>query len=105
MPASRLTRPTPARFGPQPDMSDAPSPYRTTPVFDETSLPAALKREHSTKAGVWGVIRVLEGRLRLVHLDPVREESLSTSRPGLILPERTHYVRPDDRKSTRLTSS
>ncbi|MGC2189855.1 MAG: DUF1971 domain-containing protein, partial [Candidatus Sulfotelmatobacter sp.] len=39
-------------------------PYRCTPIFDETTLPAGLRREHRTKAGVWGVIRVLEGRLR-----------------------------------------
>lgn len=34
-----------------------------TPVFDENTLPAALRREHRTKPGVWGVIRVLDGRL------------------------------------------
>ena len=26
------------------------APYRSTPVFDETTLPAALRREHRTKA-------------------------------------------------------
>lgn len=36
-------------------MKDAPplSPYRSTPVFDEATLPAALRREHRTKLGVW----------------------------------------------------
>jgi len=42
------------------------APYKSTPVFDETTLPAALRREHRTKDGVWGVIRVLEGQVRLV---------------------------------------
>ena len=42
----------------------APEAYKSTPVFDETTLPAALKREHRTKPGVWGVIRVLSGRVR-----------------------------------------
>ena len=41
-----------------------PKPYKSTPVFDENTLPAGLRKEHRTKAGVWGVIRVLEGRLR-----------------------------------------
>lgn len=39
-------------------------PYKCTPVFDENTLPAGLRREHRTKPGVWGVIRVLDGRLR-----------------------------------------
>jgi hypothetical protein len=34
-------------------------PYRRTPVFDENTLPAGLRRAHRTKPGVWGVIRVL----------------------------------------------
>ena len=45
------------------------APYRSTAVFDETTLPHALRREHRTKAGVWGVIRVLEGRLKLELVD------------------------------------
>ncbi len=40
------------------------APYRSTAVFDETTLPDSLRREHRTKAGVWGVIRVLEGEAR-----------------------------------------
>lgn len=39
-------------------------PYRSTPIFDLDSLPAALKREHRTKQGTWAVIRVIEGQLR-----------------------------------------
>ncbi len=37
-------------------------PYKCTPIFDETTLPPGLRRERRTKAGVWAVIRVLEGR-------------------------------------------
>ena len=43
--------------------------YGCTPVFDENTLPAGLRRAHRTKPGVWGVIRVLEGRLRYCVLD------------------------------------
>jgi len=39
----------------------AARPYRTTPVFDEDSLPEAIRGDHSTKQGVWGLLRVLEG--------------------------------------------
>ena len=69
-------------------------PYRSTPIFDETSLPAALRARHNTKAGVWGVIRVLEGQLRLSYLEPVSEIILNPETPGHILPEQPHWVEP-----------
>lgn len=70
------------------------TPYKSTPVFDEISLPAGLRREHRTKAGAWGVIRVLEGRLRYQVLDPISEVILEPDRPGLIFPEQPHLVAP-----------
>lgn len=70
----------------------APQPYRSTPVFDEESLPVALRARHSTKAGVWGVIRLIEGRLRLTLLEPEEEHMLDPTRPGLITPQRLHFV-------------
>ncbi|HEX8223106.1 MAG TPA: DUF1971 domain-containing protein [Allosphingosinicella sp.] len=72
----------------------APTPYRSTPVFDEVTLPAALRREHRTKSGVWGVVRVLEGELRLSFLDPPRVLILSPGTPGLLLPDEPHFVEP-----------
>lgn len=70
------------------------SPYRSTPIFDETSLPAALRARHSTKAGVWGVIRVIEGRLRLRYLEPDSQMILDPETPGHILPGQPHCVEP-----------
>ena len=70
------------------------TPYKSTPVFDEVTLPAGLRREHRTKVGAWGVIRVLEGRLRYQVLDPSSEVILEPGRPGLILPEQPHLVEP-----------
>ncbi|MBX9947079.1 MAG: DUF1971 domain-containing protein [Reyranella sp.] len=69
-------------------------PYRSTPIFDEQTLPAALRGEHRTKAGVWGVIRVIEGRLKLTLADSGEETILTPDRPGLVLPEQTHRVEP-----------
>jgi tellurite resistance-related uncharacterized protein len=69
------------------------SPYRSTPVFDETTLPAALRREHRTKPGVWGVIRVIEGELKLTLADG-NETILTPGRPGLVLPDQPHRVEP-----------
>jgi hemoglobin len=70
------------------------APYRSTPVFDETSLPAALRRDHSTKAGVWGVIRVIEGSLSLSYADPPFEQTLSEGASALCLPQQVHSVLP-----------
>jgi tellurite resistance-related uncharacterized protein len=75
--------------------SDRAQPYRSTPVFDETSLPAALRREHRTKAGAWGVIRVLEGEVIYTVLAPSSDQRLTPEHPGLILPEQAHFVTPD----------
>jgi tellurite resistance-related uncharacterized protein len=72
----------------------AAAPYRSTPVFDSDTLPAALRARHSTKAGVWGVIRVLEGELELTYLDPPSTVLLSPAKPGVVLPEQPHFVTP-----------
>ena len=76
------------------DGDQDPAPYRTTPVFDEKSLPAALRRDHRTKGGVWGVIRVLEGEVVLTVLDPAFEQRLTADRCGMVLPEQPHFVTP-----------
>ncbi|MGB3166668.1 MAG: DUF1971 domain-containing protein [Alteraurantiacibacter sp.] len=72
----------------------APKPYKSTPVFDENSLPAGLRKEHRTTAGVWGMIRVLDGRLRYRVLDPVSEAILDPDNPGLVRPDQPHLVEP-----------
>ncbi|KPH69348.1 DUF1971 domain-containing protein [Novosphingobium sp. ST904] len=70
------------------------SPYKHTPIFDENTIPAGLRKEHRTKAGVWGVIRVLDGRLRYHVLDPASETILDPEHPGLVLPDQPHCVEP-----------
>ncbi|WP_410217098.1 DUF1971 domain-containing protein [Paracoccus sp. (in: a-proteobacteria)] len=63
-------------------------------MFDETTLPSGLRREHRTRAGVWGVIRVLDGRLRFQVLAPPSEAILDPGHPGLVLPDQPHLVKP-----------
>lgn len=71
-------------------------PYQQTPVFTEVSLPAGLRKDHSTKLGVWGLIHVLEGQLHYTITDPRRtntEINLSAeSRPGVVEPTILHHV-------------
>jgi tellurite resistance-related uncharacterized protein len=76
-------------------MNTPVQPYRSTPIFDETTLPKALQTRHATKAGVWGLVRVIEGRLRLTYLDPQSELDLNSNCSGLLLPEQYHFVTPN----------
>lgn len=69
-----------------------PTPYRSTPIFDEITLPAALRAEHRTKAGVWGLVRVLEGQLKLTYLAPVSELIVTPTTPAVVRPEQPHFA-------------
>ena len=69
-------------------------PYRRTPVFDAATIPDALRADHALKAGVWGRICVLRGRLRYRMQQPPRDEELTPSRVGVIPPEAPHSVEP-----------
>ena len=68
--------------------------YKETPIFTETSVPAALRRDHSTKRGVWAQIRVASGRLRyrISALDQTLD--LAPGELGTIAPEVLHSVEP-----------
>lgn len=69
-------------------------PYRTTPVFDADTIPAGLLRRHSTKAGVWARIHVLEGELVFRLLEPrAADERLRAGDPDrLVAPQALHEV-------------
>jgi hemoglobin len=69
-------------------------PYRATPVFDDQTLPEALRRAHTTKEGVWGVIRVLEGCVRYRIEAHDHDVILSPGTPGLVRPQEPHHVEP-----------
>lgn len=54
--------------------------YRSTPVFTQDTIPAALQRAHTTAADVWGRITILEGSLlyRITDARRAAEELLLT---------------------------
>ena len=69
--------------------------YQRTKEFDESSVPAGLTRKHTTKAGVWGRICVLEGSLAYRILEPETEEQLlAPGHDGVVEPEVPHEVEP-----------
>ena len=70
--------------------------YKRTPEFTEHTIPPGLLRDHSTKEGVWGLIRVLEGELVYRIVDArrqARETTLDPDRPGVIEPTVLHHIR------------
>ncbi|TFW13455.1 DUF1971 domain-containing protein [Duganella callida] len=70
--------------------------YRSSPVFTQDTVPAALQRAHTTAAGVWGRIAILEGSLlyRITDARAAAEEILLTpEQPGVVEPQIEHEVR------------
>jgi tellurite resistance-related uncharacterized protein len=74
------------------------APYNRTDVFTEATVPRGLLKAHSTKAGVWGLIHVLEGRLAYRIRDPRRPASETVLEaggpPGVVEPTILHEVEP-----------
>lgn len=71
--------------------------YRRTDTFTEETVPAGLRRSHSTKEGVWGLIHVLEGKLAYRTCDarcPERQTVLEPGAPGVVEPTILHEVEP-----------
>ncbi len=67
--------------------------YNRTPEFNQTTIPTGLLKAHQTKAGTWGLIVILEGRLLYRILEPAPEEvHLSTMRSGIVEPTVLHEV-------------
>lgn len=70
--------------------------YKSTPVFTEDSVPAAIQRGHTTADDVWARIRILEGSLLYRITDPrvaPEEVLLTPEHPGVVEPKVEHEVR------------
>lgn len=78
-------------------MSDLPPDverYSRSPKFDYETLPAALRRQHSTKAGTWALIDVLEGSLIYRIYEPPSETIIEPGTRGIVRREQLHEVEP-----------
>jgi len=67
---------------------------RRTPDFTESTVPAGLLKNHTTKAGTWARIVVLEGTLRYVVESLGHSQVLSPGDIGVVVPEVPHHVEP-----------
>ncbi len=75
-------------------LPDTVAEYRRTPVFTETTVPAALTDEHATKPGVWAVIAVETGRLEFHDVETGAARVLGAGATAVVAPERRHKVTP-----------
>lgn len=69
-------------------------PYRSTGEFTDSTLPAGLRREHTTRPGVWGRAEVLSGRLRFVMPILAVDRVLAADDHAIIPPGLPHHVEP-----------
>jgi tellurite resistance-related uncharacterized protein len=76
-------------------MPDGFAPYRRTPTFTESTIPAALRGRHSTQRGVWARIHVLRGRLAYRVFEPFgTEETLDRDTTAIVVADVEHAVEP-----------
>jgi len=68
---------------------------RSSPDWDEHTIPAGLLRTHRVASGTWGLLRVHEGRLQFVMVcDPALNVILEPQSAQAIPPDVRHYVAP-----------
>lgn len=68
---------------------------RSSPAWDEQSMPTGLRRAHRLGASTWGRIVVQEGRLRFaMSSEPPLEVELGPGTAQAIPPDVEHEVRP-----------
>ena len=76
----------------RPHLPDGLRLARTTPEFDETSVPAGLLKAHQIAEGVWGRIVVRSGSLDFMFEDESGEHHLESGDHLAIPPQRPHHV-------------
>ena len=68
---------------------------RTTPTWDDRTMPAALRGAHRVARGTWGRLRVEQGTLRFVaRTDPVVDVLVTPDALQAIPPDVDHHVAP-----------
>ncbi|MGA2306423.1 MAG: DUF3565 domain-containing protein [Acidimicrobiales bacterium] len=76
------------------EMPDALRWVRTTPIWDQDTMPAGLRQAHRIAAGIWGRIVVHDGRLRFAAAALAIEIELGAGATHVIPPGVEHEVEP-----------
>src|SRR5690606_10587163 len=67
--------------------------YKRTPLFTPENVPEALLSAHRIKAGVWGLLRVEQGRVRYcLEAEPGSTLEVAKGGTAVIEPEALHHV-------------
>jgi hemoglobin len=67
--------------------------YARSPDFTPDDLPPRLQTAHSTKAGTWGLLRVLEGKILYQLESPYEGEQLAAAGECIVIEsEVPHHV-------------
>lgn len=66
--------------------------YRCTSIFTHENVPQGLLKDHSTKKGVWGLIKITQGKLEYsIGADEIY--LLEPGKNGVIEPEIVHHIK------------
>ncbi len=77
------------------ELPDGLTLLRTTAVWDECTMPEALRRSHRVASGTWGRLRVDVGSLRFVaSTDPITDVTVESDRAQGIPPDVDHHIEP-----------
>ena len=77
------------------ELPEGLEPARTSPEWDQLTVPPGLLRDHRLSVGTWGVIRVLDGRLHFVMAgSPGLDVILDSTTTQAIPPSIRHHVTP-----------
>jgi hemoglobin len=77
------------------NLPDGVEHYSSTKVFTDETVPVALTSTHETKAGSWGLLKVLEGRLTFTLVAvPDSPVTLEGGQSLVIEPATPHFVTP-----------
>jgi len=78
------------------NLPDHVEQYKQTPTFTEVTVPAGFLKEHSTKAGTWGLLTVASGSLKFTNTEPGYEEEfvIEAGKTATITPQHRHFIKP-----------
>lgn len=77
------------------ELPEALRPVRTSPVWDEQTMPNGLRRTHRLAPRTWGRLIVHRGRLRFAaSTSPTIQIDLGTGESQAIPPEVEHEIEP-----------
>lgn len=69
------------------------NPQQRTDIFTNDTIPKGLLRDHQLKAGTWGKIEVLKGKLSLRFVNEEDDTHVITKgNPGYVPPTKLHQI-------------